>query len=243
MSNPLLILAGMQKIDLVIKAMDDEAKAYEKKIAGLCTELERVKSLIAVVDKELEGISTLLGEVNTRITQSNDRIKKNEERIRSVSGNKELKALNKETSTASKIIRQAEKDAADLNSRKVEQGLLREARELEAEGITSEIESLRAELAEKALKWQEALDGKKAEREVLRANLSDSMYGVYERIRENRQGMAVVPLRQEACQGCYMHIPTQLYVKLRRGDEEIIRCPHCDRILYVEDTPSPEEAL
>ncbi|MFQ5479899.1 MAG: zinc ribbon domain-containing protein [Thermodesulfobacteriota bacterium] len=242
MSSPLLILAGMQKIDLVIKAMDDEAKAYEKKITEFSTKLEGVKGLIADTDKELADIAEVLGEVDLRITQSNERIKKNEERIRSVSGNKELKALNKETSTASKIIRQAEKDAAELKARRVEQGLLKEARELTAEGIKTEIESLRAELAEKGGRWQDELEGKKAERAALRADLSEGIYNIYERIRLSKGGTAVVPLRKEACQGCFMHVPTQLYVKLKRGDEEIIMCPHCDRILYVEDLPASAEA-
>ncbi|MFQ5427489.1 MAG: zinc ribbon domain-containing protein [Thermodesulfobacteriota bacterium] len=238
MSSPVKILAGMQKIDLLIKGMEDEAKDYKVKIAGHEAEQEGIKGQIAAVDKELESLSSALGEVNIRITQANERIKKNEERIRSVSGNKELKALNKEMSTAGKIIRQAGKEADELKARQTEQELLREARVLEAERVSSEIDSLQGELEAKGAKWQDDLLQRKAERDTLRAEIDDAMYRVYENIRQKRGGTAVVPLKQEACQGCFMHVPTQLYVRLKRGDEEILRCPHCDRILYVEQTPA-----
>jgi len=242
LSNSLLTLAGMQKIDLVIKGMDDEASAYTKKIETLTARLEQINGGLVLIDNEIEALGASISEVALRITQANDRIRKNEERIRSVSGNKELKALNKETSTAGKIIRQAEKESSDLTVRQTEQGVLREARVLEVEEINAEIESLRGELEAKGAPWQEALKARKAERETLRAALDDGKYRLYENIRERRGGLAVVPLKKEACQGCYMHVPTQIYVQLCKGEEEIIRCPHCDRILYVEQTPAATEA-
>jgi len=224
----------MQKIDLVIKGMEDEERDYKKRISVFEAELESIKGSMEVIEKEAGGLKETVGEIDLRISQANERIRKNEEKIRSVSGNRELKALNKETSTAGKIVRQAEKDASELRARLTEQGLLKEAKELEVERIETEIKVLNDELTEKRATWGDLLDGKKAEREALMAGLSDSLYSVYESIRLKRGGRAVVPLRSEACQGCYMHVPPQLYVRLKRGDEEIIRCPHCDRILYVE---------
>jgi len=240
LSRPIEILEGMQKIDLVIKGMEDEEKDYNKRISVLDAELERIKGTIDVIEKEASGLKEAVGEVDLRISQANERISKNEEKIRSVSGNRELKALNKETSTAGKIIRQAEKDASELRGRLTEQGLLKEARQLEVERIETEIETLKAEFGEKRTTWKELLDGKKAERETLMTGLPEALYRVYESIRKKRGGRAVVPLRSEACQGCYMHVPPQLFVRLKRGDEEIIRCPHCDRILYVEGVGEAE---
>jgi len=238
--RPIDTLEGMQKIDLVIKGMEDEKKDYHKRISLLETELEAVRASIDVIEKEADGLKENIGEVNLRISQANERINKNATKMRAVSGNRELKALNKETSTAGKIIRQAEKDGSDLNDRLVEQGLLKEAKELEVERITAEITVLKGELAEKSAAWGDLLDAKKAEREALMTGLSSSLYRIYESIREKRGGKAVVPLRDEACQGCYMHVPPQLFVRLKRGDEEIIRCPHCDRILFVESTAEVE---
>jgi len=234
LSRPIEILEGMQKIDLVIQGMEGEERDYNKKIAVLDVELQRIKESIEVIEKESAALGVTLGEVELRISQANERIDKNKEKIRSISGNRELKALNKETSTAGKIVRQAEKDAQELKNRLTEKGLLKEARQLEIERIETEIETLKGELTEKRAAWGELFESKKSEREALKTGLADTLYHAYESIRTKRGGRAVVPLRDEACQGCYMHVPPQLFVRLKRGDEEIIRCPHCDRILYVE---------
>jgi len=230
----------MQRIDLVLKAMEDEEREYEKKLAALTEDLERIRKGIDVLDKESEELRSAVSEADLRISQANERINKNEEKIRTVSGSRELKALNKEVNIAGKIIRQAEKDASELRGKLTEQGLLREARQMEIERITTEIEGLREELAAKRAAWDNETRDQKAEREALVAELPDGMFRVYENIRAKRGGRAVVPLRGEACQGCYMHVPPQTYVRLKRGDEDIIRCPHCERILYVEAVPSAE---
>ncbi len=230
----------MQKIDLVLKAMEDEESRYEKKISALGEKLERIGEGIEALNKESEGLRAAVSEADLRISQANDRISKNEEKIRAVSGARELKALNKEVSIAGKIIRQAEKDASELRGRLTEKDLIKEARELEIEKITAEIETLKAELAGKKAEWGSEAEGRKAEREALAAQLPGATYRIYENIRAKKGGRAVVPLRGEACQGCYMHVPPQTYVRLKRGEEEIIRCPHCERILYVEAASASE---
>jgi len=239
--RPIDTLEGMQRIDLVIKGIEDEERDYQEKIAALKAELESMEVSIEGIEKEAEGLKDALGEAELRVSQANDRISKNEGKIRSVSGNRELKALNKEINTAGKVIRQAEKDASELRGRLTEQGLLREAREIEMERVRAEMEALEKELSEKREAWQAQADGRKAERQALAAQLPDSMYRIYENIRLKRGGRALVPLKGEACQGCYMHVPPQTFVRLKRGDEDIIRCPHCDRILYVEHA-GPTEA-
>jgi len=240
LSRPIEILEGVQKIDLLIKAMEDEERDYRRRIEDLEGELGRIRGSIEEMDGEAEGLRAVLGEAELRTTQARDRIRKNEEKIRSVSGNRELKALNKEITTAGKIIRQAEKDTGELKERLTEQGVMREARELEIERIEAEIENLRSELADKKAAWQEEAGERRAEREALVSELPGAMYKIYESIREKRGGKALALLRGEACQGCYMRVPPQTYVRLKRGDEDIIRCPHCDRILYVEDAAATE---
>ena len=45
---------------------------------------------------------------------------------------------------------------------------------------------------------------------------------------------AVVPVKKQACYGCYMKINDKTYAEVIKA-EEIINCPHCGRILYKED--------
>jgi len=238
--RPIEVLAGLQKIDLVLRAMEDEEREIEKKIASLAEERERIRLGMEGIEKESEEIRSAVRETDRRISQANERKSKSEEKIRAVSGTRELKALNKEVNIAGKIIRQAEREANELRGRLTEQGVIMEARQLDIERLTAEIEALEAELSEKKAAWNDDAKDRHAEREALSAKIPEAMRRLYETISAKRGGRAVVPLRGEACQGCYMHVPPQTYVRLKRGDEEIIRCPHCERILYVEDPATTE---
>ena len=69
--------------------------------------------------------------------------------------------------------------------------------------------------------------------------LPPAMVKRYERLREQRRGIAVVEARDGSCLGCNMSIPPQLYNNLFRGDE-LITCPHCHRILVLRQAAAQE---
>jgi uncharacterized protein len=47
-----------------------------------------------------------------------------------------------------------------------------------------------------------------------------------------------VEARNESCSGCFMSIPPQLFVNVKKNTE-IITCPHCSRILYYKEAITP----
>jgi hypothetical protein len=61
----------------------------------------------------------------------------------------------------------------------------------------------------------------------------------YEKIRIWARNTAVVPVRKQACYGCYMKLNESTYATVIKS-EEIITCPHCGRIMYIE--PQTAEA-
>ncbi len=56
----------------------------------------------------------------------------------------------------------------------------------------------------------------------------------YERILENKEGLAIVPLKDRSCGGCFMSIPDQVVNEIKMY-EQLIFCEMCARILYLED--------
>jgi predicted nucleic acid-binding Zn-ribbon protein len=53
-------------------------------------------------------------------------------------------------------------------------------------------------------------------------------------LKEKRNGIAIVLVKNEGCQGCYVNIPPQMYNEVQKNNE-IILCPNCHRILYWEN--------
>jgi len=77
-------------------------------------------------------------------------------------------------------------------------------------------------------------------REELSRNLEQKVLAFYEKIRIWAGNTAVVPVKKQACYGCHMKLNDKTYAEVIRADE-IINCPHCGRILYLEPV-TPEEA-
>jgi predicted nucleic acid-binding Zn-ribbon protein len=91
-------------------------------------------------------------------------------------------------------------------------------------------------LDEKAESLRQAVAVKSAERERLIAGLDAALLTRYEKIREVKDGLAVVTVQNGACGGCYRRIPPQEMQILRRSDR-IKTCEGCGRILiYREET-------
>ena len=87
-----------------------------------------------------------------------------------------------------------------------------------------ELEGIDAETAKdiEMLKEQEAEARQKIDERLLTA---------YSRIRSNvRNGLAVVPVKRDACGGCFNRIPPQRQSEIRLG-KKIIICEYCGRIL------------
>lgn len=56
----------------------------------------------------------------------------------------------------------------------------------------------------------------------------------YERILQNKKGLAIVPVKGNSCGGCFMNVPDQVINDIKMHDR-LILCEMCARILYLED--------
>jgi hypothetical protein len=86
-------------------------------------------------------------------------------------------------------------------------------------------------------KQRAALVGK---RDSLRQGLPAPLLKRYEFILRRRNGSAISEVRAGVCLGCHMNILPQQFIDLQKG-EEIIQCPHCQRILYWLGEEEEEE--
>ncbi|MFC1530184.1 zinc ribbon domain-containing protein [Gemmatimonadota bacterium] len=70
----------------------------------------------------------------------------------------------------------------------------------------------------------------RSERDALTVHLDDGLKRIYNRVKEGKQGTAVVPVVRGACGGCYNRIPPQTITEIRRA-ERPITCENCGRIM------------
>jgi len=68
-------------------------------------------------------------------------------------------------------------------------------------------------------------------RNELAAAVDETVLPRYERLRKSKGETAVVGVAHGVCGGCHMKLQRQVIVSCQ-GDQEIVNCPNCGRILY-----------
>jgi len=110
----------------------------------------------------------------------------------------------------------------DLSKKEKEVAVLLEKIEVEKKMIQERMD--RDEIL-----WKQQME----RREVLSKQIDSKLNKLYSTLKDKRQGVGVVNVKQETCQGCFMHIPPQMFIEVQKNNE-IIRCPNCNRILYFD---------
>ncbi len=75
---------------------------------------------------------------------------------------------------------------------------------------------------------------KESKRSRLTPDVRPDILSRYERILQNKEGLGIVPVKNHACGGCFMHLTEQLIHEIKMHDQ-LITCDACARILYLED--------
>lgn len=85
------------------------------------------------------------------------------------------------------------------------------------------------------------IDGRLAQLETQRKQIlpaiAPKILAQYTRILNNRDGMAIVSVKNNSCLGCNMSVPPQV-INLIKMYDRLITCEVCNRILYVEEESS-----
>ena len=75
---------------------------------------------------------------------------------------------------------------------------------------------------------------KESQRSRLTPDVRPDILGRYDRILQNKEGLAIVPVKNHACGGCFMHLTEQVIHQIKMHDQ-LVTCDICARILYLED--------
>lgn len=100
------------------------------------------------------------------------------------------------------------------------------------EELTSTGDTEQRELHTRQASLQENIGALEDQRGGEAARIGDRLLGLYDRLRDLRQGKAVAKVVGGACQGCRISLPINL-IQRARGGEDTVQCSSCERILYV----------
>ena len=223
-----LVDSEIDKIRILRGELPLEVQDLEDEVAGLETRITNLKGEVSELEK------SVVGKTN-EITASQALIKKYEEQQNNVRNNREYDSLSKEIEfqtleieLCNKKIREFTAQTADKKEMMTEAQTMLEERKRDLESKKSELE----EITHDTQKEEEQLTVKSVE---LQTRIEERLLMAYKRIRSNaRNGLAVVPVKRDACGGCFNQIPPQRQLDIR-SRKKIIVCEYCGRILVDDE--------
>ena len=231
MREDIKALVEVQKIDTEIAHKAAIIEAIPKKVSSVEQPLRDARSLYEKAKQRYEAHVKKKKEKEGLLDEIHEKIKKLKGRTSEIKTNKEYQAHLKEIESVEREQRGAEDEVLFLmETTDTAQEELKGDEEKVKSG-EKKIEVFKKELQGEVEETEREMDALKLQREHLVKGVEGELYHLYMQLLETKRGLAVVETRDEVCQGCYMNIPPQLFVEIKKN-EKIIQCPQCNRILY-----------
>jgi uncharacterized protein len=224
-------LVDLQAIDLRIRDLEKDRQQIPSRLETFTSSLGSKRAELNEAKNQMDEAEMSRRMLESDLKAEKEKIKKWEARLNELKNNRDYQALSREVEGARKAnlgiedeILKKMQEIEDLKvvmaQRQGDLEALEKQYQAEKVGLDERLASLNAKVAE-----EQKL------RDVAKAVVSERWLAGYDNIRKRRDGMAVVAVLDEHCQGCHMGIPPQLYNRVLVG-EEIETCPFCHRILY-----------
>lgn len=225
-------LLALQKLDKkigVCKAREIEIPKQKNKFN---IQRKRLKDELVEREQSLTRLSLEQKECESSIEQRKAQIQKYQQQLNDVKKNDEYQALLHEIELEKKQILAKEERILTIME---ELESATEALEDDNKRIQGETDKLDAQCAEIDNELNEAVEIRSTlekERIPILEEVPADLIRRYERLRKNyKTGLIVVPVHNEVCAGCHMHIRAQTAIEVMEGSK-VHACQHCGRLLF-----------
>ena len=227
-------LVQLQKIDVDIYGCKRELKEKPAYLEQLKENFERNKASLKALEEKFKKIQVDRKSKELDLQQKEGDIAKANAQLSQIKTNKEYQAR-----------------ITEIEHLKADKSIMEEKILLsfeEADAASAEIEKEKSHLTELEKKYltqkkeiddsineiQDKLKIFEAKRNLIIPDIDKTFLKRYERILENKDGLAMVPVQENSCGGCFMNVPAQVINEIKMRDQFIF-CEMCARILYLED--------
>lgn len=227
-------LVRLQHIETEMIRLKREVEKVENQKKELAARLDAFRSALEAENQSLEQIQQQCADLEEEIRVVNDRIIKSNETLRMVKTNKEYQVLLREVDDNKKRKNALEDHVLALyDQRETAEIRVRET-QVQYDQLKEQIQAEQATIDEQTLDDREQLEALETQQRSIGESLDPSLLTRFRRIARMNQGQAVARISNETCMGCFMNVPPQLCIEVRRW-KQMITCPQCSRILYHID--------
>ena len=237
-------------IDTLVK-LQQIGLETEKLVAyleGVPIQIKNLDTSLDEFNRNVENDENLITELNKKYrTYESDiqlnvaKIEKSQEKLRLVKTNKEYQSSLKEIDDIKAANSKLEDEMLEFLEKieTAEQSLNDNKQEYSR--VVDDLEHEKKSLIQAAEQGEKELAGLQSDRDAVAAVLDAKLMDIFKyQLSKQGDGIGIVEVVNEVCQGCYMNIPPQMYNDLQRGIS-LKYCPSCERIIYWQDQDERSE--
>ena len=235
MNKYLKQLVELSEVDNNIGAFEPKIAKENEKLSFFVDSVKKLEDQIDALNTEIEDTKSNKIKNEIHIAEQNDKLEDISRKMADIETDKELKALQVEESIAKEQINIANDEIERLEN-------LAQTKQEEIDELEEELEEERGTLAQMQEVINQKVSELQAQRDAIFAKRGDLVVDIdnkilvfYDKIRRWAKNSAVVPVKKQACYGCYLKINDKVYAEVIKS-EEIVTCHHCGRILYLDST-------
>ena len=238
MNKHLEQLIELSQVDKEIDAFEPQIEEANLQYEALMATKNGIANEINTLKQEIKDEQIKKHKNELHLAELSSKLEENAKKSSEVKTEREMKSLQLEEEIAkeqvsfeNEEIERLEK-LIDHKQSKIDE---LEAKATEIEGTLS---TVKADVDVKLARIDEERKEVFARKEALVGTMNQKGLSFYQKIRRWAKNTTAVPVRNQACMGCYMAISDKVYSDVIKG-EEITMCPHCGRILFLE----PSDAI
>ena len=234
MLEDLKLLVQLQTLDSQIDKREEKKVELPKRLISFKERVERINQKLREVKGELEDLQKKRRHEERELEAREIELEKYQRQLYQVKDNKAYAALEEEIALTKEKNEASEEEI--LKSLELEEERIKKIKEIEEE-LKEEKKKLSRE-EEKAKQETKVLDQEIAKinitRQEIAKKVSPSSLFRYEKLRQGKGGLAIVPLEGSSCGGCHMNLPPQIVSEVKKGNR-FVTCENCNRILYRKE--------
>jgi len=227
-------LVDIQAVDVDVYRLRHELEEKPAELEALKAEFEAKKANLKKIEEQLKTLMLKQKEYEGDLKSKEELILKADGQLSQLKTNKEYSAklLEIESIKADKSLAE-EKILVGFD----QMDAARKAMEAEKIVVAAEEKNYLAkkkEIDDVLAVAKDQLTVKESQRNRLTPDVRPDILSRYERLVQNKDGLGIVSVKNQTCQGCFMHLTEQVMNKIKIN-EELMSCDMCARILYSEE--------
>jgi len=226
-------LVNLSKIDKEIDAFGPKVESIESTLRLAIAKEHDVNASILSLQDEVKDCKVKRSKNELHLAELADKLTELSKKGAIVKTDKEIKALQLEEEISKEQCEFANEEIERLDN-------IIEAKEVDIAEKNEELATIAQETADIRKSIESQINEIETQRtdvynakQKLVSEMSQKILTFYEKIRKWAGNTTVVPVKKQACYGCFMRINDKTYAEVIKHDD-IVTCPHCGRILYKE---------